>query len=85
LDNRLINDSRLKDRKGPCPVCNLHINADDIVCGHCNHELTSDELTAVKKYATSQRLKGTKMGLLIFPIALFILYLVFVIIQYTDI
>jgi hypothetical protein len=85
MDTEMINYSRLKDKKGPCPACGLHINVGDTPCVHCNYNLTSQELTSVKKYAASQKLKGTKKALLIFPIALFIIYLIFDFIQYNEI
>jgi uncharacterized membrane protein YvbJ len=85
MDAEMVNYSRLKDRKGPCPACGLHINVGDESCAHCNHNLTSHELASVKKYAASQKLKGTKKALLFFPIALFVIYLIFAFMQYNEI
>lgn len=68
MDAEIINLSRLKDRKGPCPACELHINVGITTCEHSNHNLTPLELNSVKNYAASQKLKGTKKALLIFPI-----------------
>ena len=85
MDAEMVNYSRLKDKKGPCPACGLHIDVGDRTCVHCNYNLTSDELASVKKYAASQKLKGTKKALLFFPIALFIIYLIFAFIQYNEI
>ena len=85
MDDGISNYSRLKNTKAPCPVCKLHINLSDSLCAHCNHKLTPDELTLVRKYAASQKLKGIKKGLLFFPIALFILFLIFSFVQYNEI
>jgi len=85
MGDEFVDYSRLKDKKGPCPLCGLHINVGDITCRHCNHKLTSDELILVKKYAAAQKLKGTKKALLFFPIVIFIIYLVFVFMQYNEI
>ena len=84
MDAEMVNFSRLKDKKGPCPVCGLYIDVGVKSCVHCNHNLTSHELASVKKYAASQKLKGTKKALIFFPIALFVIYLIFVFIQYNE-
>tara|TARA_R110000744_G_scaffold157467_1_gene273279 strand:+ start:162 stop:431 length:270 start_codon:yes stop_codon:yes gene_type:complete len=85
MDAEMVNYSRLKNKQGPCPACELHINVGDTACVHCNHILTSYELASVKKYAASQKLKGTKIALLFFPIAIFFIYLIFALIQYNEI
>jgi len=85
MNDGVDNYSRLKSKKGPCPACSLHISVGDLTCVHCKHKLTSDELNLVERYAVSQKLKGTRRGLIFFPIALFVIYMIFAFIQYNEI
>ena len=84
MEGDFINYSRLKTRKGPCPRCQLHVNVGEIKCVHCNKTLTSSEQEVIKKYAEAQKSKGVKRALLFFPIAMYIIYLIFVFMQYNK-
>jgi len=82
FDNDLTNYSRLKKKSAPCPECSLQVNEGEEKCHHCGYSFSAVDFELFDIYARKQRRKGIKKGIIIFPIVMFLFYLVFLLLEY---
>ena len=73
--------SPFKKNVAPCPMCQKHINHGEMSCPHCKHELTANDIHALKQYMNKQQSHGKRLGLIIIPAAILLFTLFFMLLE----